>query len=223
MELPTVEEMRAISIRDLRKICVKHSLTVRGKKEEVILRINALRLGLQVPKAAPPIPPAISFEQVARERIARSSDVRYNIYPRDPQRQRVRKQTQFYVPDVTREELEDDNTSDSEGIQCDGDDSESMHCGEDQEEEEEGSVAPSEPSVMDEDLDTATEKASDSSVSEADSVLADQELEEQTPFADSDIVEDEACRSAEKAESEAAPEPDALLARMSDEIDRCPC
>ena len=76
---------------------------------------------------------------------------------------------------------------------------------------------------MDEDLDTATEKASDSSVSEADSVLADQELEEQTPFADSDIVEDEACRSAEKAGSEAAPEPDALLARMSDEIDRCPC
>ncbi|CAE7817171.1 unnamed protein product [Symbiodinium necroappetens] len=221
MELPVVEEMRQMSIRDLRKLCVKHSLTVRGSKEQVILRLDGFRLGSQVPKP-PPTPPAASYEQRAREQIACSNDFRYTIYPRDAQDKRVSKQTQFYVPAVTREEIEDDNTSDSEGISCD----DSMDCEEEEEEgmEDDGSVTEnaSDSSVLEAESIHA-EHASDSSVLEAESIHAEQEAEEQSPFAEIGIVEDRACRSAEKTANEDASEPDDLLPRMSEELDRCPC
>ena len=116
-----LEDFTSLPIRRLRQVAAEWGLVVRGSKQDLAERLHerCLTTSLPLPAKSPP-------EQMmpAGRKRPKSPPLAWYENRKDPRRQRARRPTDFYAPATLREQLEDDDTSDHRGIECDGDDGE---------------------------------------------------------------------------------------------------
>ena len=120
----TEEELNSFSIRQLRALAASRGVKVRGAKHEVVSRLSLRGPAAAVTPPATTRQPPVRRSGVVAGPCKRNPDLLYDIYGAD-RVQRRRMQTDWFVPAVTRAELEDDAASDNRDIERDEDESQS--------------------------------------------------------------------------------------------------